>query len=143
LLVVVVLPQAPAPVREAAPVVPAPAREGEPVFPVDRFVPPDDPEWPGHWANPPAAWDALGVAGAGALEQARQAIAAMPPALREVIVLRDVEGATPIEAQRALDIGPEEEQALLHRARGLVRARLERYLEGSGSNDERSRFGDR
>jgi MFS family permease len=139
LLLIVVLPQAPAPVGEAAPVVPAPAQEGEPVFPVDRFIPPDDPEWPGHWANPPAAWDALGVAvdGAGALEQARQAIVAMPPALRAVIVLRDVEGATPIEAQRALDIGPEEEQALLHRARGLVRARLERYLEGSGSNDER------
>jgi MFS family permease len=139
LLVVVVLPQAPAPVGEAAPVVPAPAREGEPVFPVDRFVPPDDPEWPGHWANPPAAWDALGVAvdGVGALEQARQAIAEMPPALREVIVLRDIEGATPSEVQRALDIRPEDEQARLHQARGLVRARLERYLEGSGSNDER------
>jgi hypothetical protein len=39
LLVVVVLAQAPAPVREAWPVVPAPAPEGEPVFPVDRFVP--------------------------------------------------------------------------------------------------------
>jgi hypothetical protein len=133
-LLVVVLPQAPAPVGEAAPVAPAPVQEGEPVFPVDRFVPPDDPEWPGHWANPPAAWDAPGVAvdGAGALEQARQAIAAMPPALREVIVLRDVEGATPSEVQRALDLGPEDEQALLHRARGLVRARLERYLEESG-----------
>jgi MFS family permease len=139
LLLVVVLPRAPAPVREAATVVPAPAPEGEPVFPVDRFVPPDDPVWPGHWANPPTAWDALGVAvdGPGALEQARQAIVAMPPALREVIVLRDVEGATPSEAQQALEIGPEDEQALLHRARGLVRARLERYLEGSGSNHER------
>jgi MFS family permease len=139
LLVIVVLPQAPAPVGEAAPVVPAPAHEREPVFPVDRFVPPDDPQWPGHWANPPAAWDALGVAidGAGALEQARQAIVAMPPTLREVIVLRDVEGATPGEVQRALDIGPEDERARLHQARGLVRARLERYLEGSGSNHER------
>jgi hypothetical protein len=39
--------------------------------------------------------------------------------------------------QRGLDLGPEDAQALLHRARGLVRARLERYLEGSGSNDER------
>ena len=139
LLVIVVLPQAPAPVREAAPVVPALAREREPVFPVDRFVPPEDPDWPGHWAYPPAAWDAVGVAvdGAGALEQARQAIAEMPPALRQVIVLRDVEGATPSEVQRALDLGPEDEQARLHQARGLVRARLERYLEGSGSNDER------
>jgi MFS family permease len=134
LLIIVVLPQAPAPVGEAAPVVPAPAQEGKPIFPVDRFLPPDDPEWPGHWANPPAAWDALGVAvdGAGALEQARQAIAAMPPALRQVIILRDVEGATPNEVERALDLRPEDELALLHQARGLVRARLERYLEGSG-----------
>jgi len=137
LLVVVVLPRTPAPLAEAEPLVPAPGTEVKPSFPADRFLPPDDPQWPGHWANPPAAWDALGVAGAGALEQARQAIVAMPPALREVIVLRDVEGATPSEVQRALDIGPDEERALLHRARGLVRARLEQYLEGSGSNDER------
>jgi hypothetical protein len=137
-LLIVVLPQAPAPVGEAAPVVPAPAQEGEPVFPVDRFVPPDDPQWPGHWANPPTAWDALGVAvdGAGALEQARIAIAKMPPALRQVIVLRDVEGATPSAVQRALDLGPEDEQVLLHQARGLVRTRLERYLEGKAGRLE-------
>jgi MFS family permease len=137
LLLVVELPRAPAPVGE--PVVPAPAPAGAPVFPVDRFMPPDDPEWPGHWANPPAAWDARGgaVDGPGALEQAREAIVAMPPALREVIVLRDVEGATPGEVQRALELRPEDEQALLQQARGLVRARLERYLEGSGSDDER------
>jgi predicted MFS family arabinose efflux permease len=139
LLIVVVLPRTPAPLAEAEPLIPAPGRELEPSFSVDRFLPPDDPQWPGHWANPPAAWDALGVAvdGAGALDQARQAIAEMPPALREVIVLRDVEGATPSEVQRALDIGPEDELARLHQARGLVRARLERYLEGSGSDDER------
>ena len=139
LLLVVVLPQAPAPVGAAAPVVAAPAPEREPIIPIERFAPPDDPNWPGHWVTPPAAWDTLGVAvdGAGAREQARQAIAEMPPALRAVIVLRDVERATPAEVQRALDLGPEDAQALLHQARGLVRARLERYLEGSRSNDER------
>jgi hypothetical protein len=138
LLLIVVLPQAPAPVGEAAPVVPAPAQEGEPVFPVDRFVPPDDPQWPGHWANPPTAWDALGVAvdGAGALEQARTAIAELPPAMRQVIVLRDVEGRAPSETRRALDLGPEDEQVLLHQARGLVRTRLERYLEGKAGRLE-------
>jgi RNA polymerase sigma-70 factor, ECF subfamily len=130
--VIVVLPQAPAPVGEAAAVVPAPAQQGQPVFPVDRFVPPEDPHGPGHWANPPTAWGALGVAvdGAGALEQARQAIAQLPPALRQVIVLRDLQGATPSAVQRALDLRPDEELARLHQARGLVRARLERYLEG-------------
>jgi MFS family permease len=139
LLVIVVLPRAPAPVREAAAVVPAPAQKGQPVFSADRFLPPDDPHWPGHWANPPAAWDALGVAvdGAGALEQARQAIAEMPPALRQVIVLRDLQGATPTEVQRALDLRPEDELARLHQARGLVRARLEGFFERTGSSDER------
>jgi MFS family permease len=139
LLMVVVLPRAPAPVGAAAPAVPAPAQLGEPVFAVDRFLPPDDPQWPGHWANPPAAWDALGVAvdGAGALEQARQAIAELPPALREVIVLRDLQGATPTEVQRALDLRPEDELARLHQARGLVRARLEGFFERTGSSDER------
>ncbi len=137
-LLIVVLPRAPAPVREATPVVPAPAPEGGLVFPVDRFVPPDHPELAGHWANPPAAWDTLGVAvdGAGALEQAREAIAEMPPALREVIVLRDVEGRAPSEVRQALEIRPEDEEALLHQARGLVRARLERHFEGRGSTDE-------
>jgi MFS family permease len=139
LLVIVVLPRAPAPVAEAAAVVPAPAQKGQPVFSADRFLPPDDPQWPGHWANPPAAWDALGVAvdGAGALEQARQAIAEMPPALRQVIVLRDLQGATPTEVQRALDLRPEDELARLHQARGLVRARLEGFFERTGSSDER------
>jgi predicted MFS family arabinose efflux permease len=137
LLIVVVLPRAPAPVAEAGPVTAAPAAV-EPVFAPDRFLPPDDPQWPGHWANPPAAWDALGfgVDDPDALEQARAAIAELPPALRQVIVLRDVEGRTPSETRRALELRPDEERALLNRARGLVRTRLERYLEGKASRLE-------
>jgi MFS family permease len=139
LLIIVVLPRAPAPVAEAAAVVPAPAQKGEPVFSADRFLPPDDPQWPGHWANPPAAWDAPGfsIDDPDALDQARAAIAEMPPALRQVIVLRDVEGRAPSETRRALDLRPEDEQALLHQARGLVRTRLERYLEGKAGRRER------
>jgi predicted MFS family arabinose efflux permease len=139
LLLVIVLPRAPAPVAEAAPVVPAPAQEGEPVFSADRFLTPADPQWPGHWANPPAAWDAPGfsIDDPDVLEQARTAIVELPPALRQVIVLRDVEGRAPSETRRALDIRPDEERALLHQARGLVRARLERHLEGKASRLER------
>jgi hypothetical protein len=139
LLLVIVLPRAPAPVAEAAPVVPAPAQEGEPVFSADRFLTPADPQWPGHWANPPAAWDAPGfsIDDPDVLEQARTAIVELPPALRQVIVLRDVEGRAPSETRRALDLRPEDEQALLHQARGLVRTRLERYLEGKAGRRER------
>lgn len=130
-LIVMVLPQAPGPAVGGAPLVPAHAEDLVPSFPPDRFFPPDDPVWPGHWANPPASWAALGVSvdGAGALDQARAAIAEMPPALREVIILRDVEGATPNKVRRTLDLRPEEERALLQQARGLVRQRLERYVE--------------
>jgi predicted MFS family arabinose efflux permease len=138
LLLVVVLPRAPAPLAEAEPLVPAPGTKVEPSFSVDRFLPPDDPQWPGHWANPPAAWDGAGFAidDPDALEQARAAIAELPPALRQVIVLRDVEGRAPGEVRRALDLRPDEERALLHHARGLVRTRLERHLEGKASRLE-------
>ena len=97
-------------------------------IPVDRFVPADDPEWPGHWAHPPAAWDALGVAVDLAPWNRRAKPSLMPPALREVIVLRDVEGRRRSRCNEN-SIWPRDERALLHRARGLVRARLERYLE--------------
>ena len=138
LLLVVVLPRTPAPLAEAEPLVPAPGTEVKPSFPADRFLPPDDPQWPGHWANPPAAWDAASFAidDPDALEQARAAIAELPPAMRQVIALRDVEGRAPSETRRALDLRPDEERALLHHARGLVRARLERYLERKASRLE-------
>jgi hypothetical protein len=113
--------------------VPSPsAEEEEAAYPSDRFLPPDHPDWPGHWETPPAPWQDLGVAvdGPDALEQARFALAEMPDALRQVILLRDVEGRTPDEVREALSLSPEEERAMLHQARGLVRTRLEGYLEG-------------
>jgi DHA2 family multidrug resistance protein-like MFS transporter len=116
--------------------VPIPSEETEPTFPSDRFLPADDPQWPGHWATPPVAWEALGIRvdGADALEQARSALAEMPEALRQVIVLRDVERRTPDEVRDALGLSREEERAMLHEARSLVRARLERYFDGRGND---------
>ena len=109
LLIAAVLPQAPAPVVAAEPVEHAPSMEVLPAFPTDRFNPPDHPEWPGHWARRPSAWEALGVSidSEGALEQARAAIAEMPAALRQVIVLRDIEGRAPVEVREALGLDPE------------------------------------
>ncbi|HEX2185408.1 MAG TPA: MFS transporter, partial [Chloroflexota bacterium] len=77
--------------------VPTPSAEPAPAFPPDQFLPPDHPEWPGHWDKPPVAWQALGVGvdGPDALEQARLAVVEMPEDLRQVILLRDVEGRTP------------------------------------------------
>jgi MFS family permease len=115
----------------------APLLAVQPAFAPDRFFPADDPEWPGHWANPPSAWAGSGLAvdSPEALAEVRAAIAAMPARLRQVIVLRDVEGRSLADVREAVDVGPGQEQALLHQARGLVRARLERYfetMEGTG-----------
>jgi DHA2 family multidrug resistance protein-like MFS transporter len=118
--------------------VPTLSAEPEPAFPPDQFLPPDHPEWPGHWERPPVAWEALGVGvdGPDALAQARLALVEMPEALRQVILLRDVEGRTPDEVREALSLSPEDERAMLHQARGLVRTRLERYFEGRGNDGE-------
>jgi MFS family permease len=127
ILFVVVLPGAPQP--PAQPV----AVRAEPVFAADRFLPDDDPEWPGHWASPPQEWVGADRADDGAVAEVRAAILAMPPELRRVIVLRDVEGRPPGEVREALGISAEDESAMLHRARGIVRERVERYMEGSSS----------
>jgi RNA polymerase sigma-70 factor (ECF subfamily) len=59
----------------------------------------------------------------------------MPAKLRHVIVLRDVEGKESDTVRRELNVSPEEERALLQKARSLLRARLERYIEGAGSTN--------
>jgi RNA polymerase sigma-70 factor (ECF subfamily) len=103
----------------------------QPAFAPERFFPPDDLEWPGHWANPPASWTDTGVPvdSPEALAQARAAIGDMPAELRQVLVLRDIEGRSAGEVRQALGLSAEEQLSRLHRARGLVRARLEAYFE--------------
>lgn len=52
------------------------------------------------------------------------AIAALQPAQREVLLLRDVEGLTATEVARVLGLGVEAVKSRLHRARLAVRSRL-------------------
>jgi hypothetical protein len=68
-----------------------------------------------------------------ALTEVRAAILAMPPELRQVIVLRDVEGRSSDDVRGALNISAVDESAMLHRARGLIRERLERRFERRSS----------
>jgi DNA-directed RNA polymerase specialized sigma24 family protein len=58
----------------------------------------------------------------------------MPEPMRQVILLRDVEGRTPDEVRDALSLAPEDVRAMLQQARSLVRARLERYFDRSGND---------
>ena len=103
----------------------------EPAVEPERFLPADHPRWPGHWATPPRDWGDTPEGGSLAREardQLRAAIAALPPAQREVITLRDVEGWAAGEVCDALGITEANQRVLLHRARSKVRRALERYF---------------
>ncbi|MCU0307581.1 MAG: sigma-70 family RNA polymerase sigma factor [Thermoleophilia bacterium] len=106
---------------------------GEPAVDAERFLPADHDRWPGHWAVPPRAW-AQPPEGALMAAEVRdligRAIDALPPAQREVITLRDVDGVPAEDVCAALGVSEGNQRVLLHRARSRVRRELERYLDG-------------
>lgn len=109
------------------------AEPAEPAVEPDRFLPPDHPDWPGHWAAFPKSWDQVpeeALLSQEALALIRAAIAGLPPSQREVITLRDIEGWTSDEVCNVLNISETNQRVLLHRARSKVRRALERYLGG-------------
>jgi RNA polymerase sigma-70 factor, ECF subfamily len=100
---------------------------GEPSVDPDRFLGPDSPH-PGAWAAPPRAWPHDTLLERETLDVIQMAIDMLPEAQREVILLRDVDGWTPMEVSDALEISDGNQRVLLHRARSKVRAALEEYL---------------
>jgi RNA polymerase sigma-70 factor (ECF subfamily) len=105
----------------------------EPAVEPERFLPADHPRWPGHWAAPPASWGDLPerqVLAQETLRWVQAAIEGLPPAQRQVITLRDVEGWPSDEVCELLKISPENQRVLLHRARSRVRRALERHFAG-------------
>ena len=105
-----------------------PARVPEPAVDADRFLDPDHPRWPGHWAVKPEAWPEDALLAGETRERLAEAIEALPPAQRAVISLRDIEGWSSEEVRNALDLSETNQRVLLHRARSKVRAALESYL---------------
>jgi len=105
----------------------AEATESEPAVDVDRFLGPDSAT-PYAWANPPRAWTQDEVIKRETLDVLRHAIEELPPAQREVIRLRDIEGWSAGEVADALDVTDVNQRVLLHRARSKVRGALEEYL---------------
>ena len=102
-----------------------------PTFPPERFAPPDHPQWPGHWVDPPPPWDELPpmrLEAQETLAHVRAAIAELPQPHRSVITLRDVEGWSSAEVCTVLDLTPANQRVVLHRARAKVRSALESYL---------------
>ena len=83
---------------------------------------------PGAWAAPPVAWPQEKLLESETLGVIEMAIDKLPEAQRDVILLRDVDGWTPMEVSDALGITDGNQRVLLHRARSKVRAALEHYL---------------
>lgn len=91
-------------------------------------------EWAGHWAFPPQPWDDQTpeklLASQQAVNAMNRAIEALPQTLKDVLILRDVEGVEVKEACDILGITETNLYVRLHRARERVRQAVESYLEG-------------
>lgn len=110
--------------------VPLPPDDSGPTVEPSRFLPADHPKWPHHWAIEPLPWrtpedDLLAGESRRVIDDA---IAGLPCAQRDVLMLRDVEGLTATEACNILGLTDTHQRVLLHRARARVRQALERYL---------------
>jgi len=86
----------------------------------------------GSWLEPPRPWDDETperlLLRRETMAILRQAIDALPPGQRAVIVLRDIEGVSSEEVCNILDITETNQRVLLHRARVRLRAALEGHL---------------
>jgi RNA polymerase sigma-70 factor (ECF subfamily) len=85
----------------------------------------------GQWSSPPRPWADVPeerLLARETRERIAAAITELPPAQREVITLRDVEGWSSDEVCNALDLSETNQRVLLHRARTKVRQTLAQYL---------------
>jgi RNA polymerase sigma-70 factor (ECF subfamily) len=110
-----------------------PGRVPEAAVDADRFLDPEHPRWPGHWAVKPEAWPEDALVAAETRDRLTEAIEALPATQRAVISLRDIEGWSSEEVRNALDLSETNQRVLLHRARSKVRAALEEYLKEAGT----------
>jgi RNA polymerase sigma-70 factor, ECF subfamily len=105
------------------------AARDEPSVDPDRFLPPGD-ENARRWALGPSPWEGPeeSLLAAETRDVILEAIDKLPPAQREVITLRDVDGWSSEDVRNALEISQTNQRVLLHRARSKVRGAIEQYL---------------
>lgn len=75
------------------------------------------------------------VEGAGTMEVALTAIAEMPASLRQLSCFATSREDRPRKSVDRGSLDPDEERDRLHRAPGVVRARLERHFERTSIGD--------
>jgi len=101
--------------------------EGSPAN--DRGVPLSDFKADGHWAEAPKLWDDLNperiVSGRQLWDHVQTVIDRLPPGQRAVILLRDMEGRDAEETCALLELSPENQRVLLHRARSRIRQEID------------------
>jgi RNA polymerase sigma-70 factor (ECF subfamily) len=105
-----------------------------PTVEASRFLGAEDGANAGHWAVQPQQWNMTPEQAAlsgECLAHIERAIAALPPAQRQVIILRDMQGCTGEEVCNILGVSETNCRVLLHRARAKVREAMEAYL-GAG-----------
>lgn len=102
----------------------------------------DDPAVPrnqfradGHWVDPPKLWDELDperqIGGRQLWDHVRDVIETLPAGQKAVIILRDIEDRTAEEACALLEISPENQRVLLHRARHRIRSAIDTLTGGT------------
>ena len=106
---------------------------GGPVMDSVRFRSPEARRWTDHWALGPVAWPVPEEALLASETRSvmLDAIAGLPLAQREVLVLRDLEGMSAAEACNVLGLSDTNQRVLLHRARSRVRNALEHYFDAT------------
>ena len=105
--------------------------DSAPSVPTERFRG-SDALWAGHWATPPRRWDGDAedrLLAGEARSVINVAIAELPLAQREVIMMRDLSQFSSLQVCDLLGITEANQRVLLHRARSRVRAALEDYLD--------------
>jgi RNA polymerase sigma-70 factor (ECF subfamily) len=98
-----------------------------PTVPASRFQAPGEP-FPDHWREFPAPWPPLDPADQETRAALLAAIEELPQTWREVILTRDALDPDLASISEQLELTPEQERAILNRARASVRNRLAERL---------------
>jgi len=91
----------------------------------------------GHWVTMPRLWHDLDpereIGGRQLWHHVEAVIEQLPPNQKAVLILRDIEGGSAEDACAVLDVSPENQRVLLHRARARVRRRIDALLAEGGA----------